>query len=82
MLVRGGEGGKEWEEVGSGDVLFWSLPGCVHATLLSTISCNFSNCYLFTYETWEFLRTRLNERFTSNQNLLVFDERGENRSAQ
>ena len=26
MLVRGGEGGKEWEEVGSGDVLFWSLP--------------------------------------------------------
>ena len=25
----GGGGGKEWEEVGSGDVLFWSLPGCV-----------------------------------------------------
>lgn len=24
-----GRGGKEWEEVGSGDVLFWSLPGCV-----------------------------------------------------
>ena len=47
-----GEGGKEWEEVGSGDVLFWSLPGCVHATLLSTISCNFLNCYLFTYETY------------------------------
>ena len=56
--------------------------GCVDATLLSTISCNFWNCYLFTYETWEFLRTRLNERSTSNQNLLVFDDRGENRSAQ
>ena len=49
--------------------------GCVDATLLSTISCNFWNCYLFTYETWEFLRTRLNERSTSNQNLLVFDRR-------
>ena len=52
VLVRGGKGEKEWEEVGSGDVLFWSLPGCVHATLLSTISCNFLNCYLFTYETY------------------------------
>ena len=48
MLVVGGGGGEEWEEVGSGDVLFWSLPGCVHATLLSTTSCNFLNCYLFT----------------------------------
>ena len=44
----GGGGGGEWEDVGSGDVLFWSLPGCVHATLLSTTSCNFLNCYLFT----------------------------------
>ena len=47
----GGGGGKEWEEVGSGDVLFWSLPGCVHATLLSTKRWHFLNCYLFTYET-------------------------------
>ena len=48
----GGGGGRSGKEVGSGDVLFWSLPGCVHATLLSTISCNFLNCYLFTYETY------------------------------
>ena len=37
----GGGEGRSGKEVGSGDVLFWSLPGCVHATLLSTISCNF-----------------------------------------
>ena len=41
MLVGGGGGGggtglggKGWEEVGSGDVLLWSLPGCVYATLI------------------------------------------------
>ena len=47
----GGGEGRSGKEVGSGDVLFWSLPGCVHATLLSTKRWHFLNCYLFTYET-------------------------------
>ena len=41
LVEGGGEGGKECKEVGSGDVLFWSLPGCANATLLSTKNCNF-----------------------------------------
>ena len=47
----GGGEGRSGKEVGSGDVLFWSLPGCVHATLLSTKRWHFLSCYLFTYET-------------------------------
>ena len=47
----GGGEGRRGKEGGSGDVLFWSLPGCVHATLLSIKRWHFLNCYLFTCET-------------------------------
>ena len=77
-----GEGGKKWEEGGSGDVLFWSLPGCVHATLLSTISCNFLNCYLFTYETYlRVLKNSFKWAFYIESEFVGFWRPGENRSA-
>ena len=47
----GGGGGEEWEEVGSGDVLFWSLPGCVHATFIEYNKLQFFKLLFVYYET-------------------------------